>query len=181
MSMTDSLLATIIGTLAVWLITTSILHQVKKAKLRAALLTDIKINIDGVREQRVAVAKLVENHAVEGNKLPFPISYRVGEYLFYKSIQHNLVDYLNKAELLKVIRFYQKIWELDSAINGLASTMSKWERDGTVLSKANVEHIIKRKERIDSFCEIICANEIRGLMHLSDDYEPVKGPETVVN
>jgi len=103
MSLTNSLLVTILGVIVVWLITTITSHLLKKSKLRAALLADVSINVAGVKEQRIAVAKLVEDHAIEGQKLTFPISYKVGEYLLYKSIQHDLLDYLNKAELVKVV------------------------------------------------------------------------------
>ena len=161
MSLTDSLLVTILGAIVVWLITTVTSHLLKKSKLHAALLADVTLNVSGVKEQRLAVAKLVEDHAVVGKKLPFPISYRVGEYLLYKSIQNDLLDYLNKAELVKVVKFYQTMWELDVAINGIASTLGLWERDGVPLSSEQVKHIKKRKERIDSFCEVICSKEIR--------------------
>lgn len=181
MSLTDSLLVSILGAIVVWLITTIISHLLKKSKLRAALLADVTLNVAGVKEQRLAVSKLVEDHAIEGQKLPFPISYKVGEYLLYKSIQNDLLDYLNKAELVKVVKFYQTMWELDIAINGIASTFGTWERDGIALSLEQVNHIKKRKERIDSFCEVICSKEIRKLMDLPDDYSSIKGPETVVS
>jgi len=181
MSLTDSLLATIVGAIVVWLITTTASHFLKKSKLRAALLADVTINIGGVKAQRLAVAKLVEDHAIEGQKLKFPISYKVGEYLLYKSIQHDLLDYLSKAELVKVVKFYQTMWELDIAINGIASTLGTWERDGIALSSEQVNHVKKRKERIDSFCKIICSKEIGKLTDLPDDYRSIKGPETVVS
>lgn len=181
MSLTDSLLVTILGAIVVWLITTIVSHLLKKSKLRAALLADVTINVSGVREQRIAVAKLVEDHAIVGQKLTFPITYKVGEYLLYKSIQNDLLNYLNKAELVKVVKFYQKMWELDVAINGIASTFGIWERDGIALSIEQVNHIQKREERIDSFCEIICSKEIRKLMDLLDDYRSIKGPDTVVS
>lgn len=181
MSLTNSLLVTILGTIIVWVTTTIISHLLKKAKLRAALLADVSINMNGVKQQQLAVAKLVEDHAIEGHKLAFPILYKMGEYLLYKSIQHDLLDYLNKVELVKVVKFYQTMWELDVAIHLIASTMSTWERDGVALSLEQVNHIKKRKERIDSFCEIICSKEIRKLTDLPDDYRYIKGPETVVS
>jgi len=181
MSLTDSLLVTILGTLIVWSITTTVLHKLKKGKLREALLTDIKINIEGVKEQQLAVTRLVDKHAVEGHKLPYPILYRMGEYIFYKSIQNDLANYLNKEELLKVIQFYQKMWELDSAINGLASIMSIWEKRNLVFSSEHVDHLKKRKERIDSYCEVICSQEIKKLLDLPDSYLTLKGTETVVS
>jgi hypothetical protein len=181
MSLTDTLLVTIASAIVVWLITTITSNLLKKSKLRAALLTDVTLNVSGVNEQRLAVTKLVEDHAIVGEKLPFPVSYRIGEYLLYKSIQNDLLDYLNKAELVKVVKFYQTMWELDVAINGIASTLGLWERDGASLSSEQVNHIKKRKERIDSFCDVICSKEIRKLMDLPDDYRSIKGIETVVS
>lgn len=181
MSLTNSILVTILGAIVVWLITTITSHLLKKSRLRAALLADISINITGVKNQQIAVAKLVEDHAVEGQKLTFPISYKVGEYLLYKSIQHDLLDYLSKRELVKVVKFYQAMWELDVSINMIASTLSTWERDGIALSLEQVNHIKKRKERIDSFCKIICSKEILELIDLPDDYRSIKAPKTVVS
>ena len=181
MSLTDSLLVSILGAVIVWLVTTFVSFTLKKSKLRAALLADVTINIAGVKEQRLAVAKLVEEYAVEGQKLIFPIAYKVGEYLLYKSIQNDLLNYLNKTELVKVVKFYQTMWELDVAINGIASTLGTWERDGIELTAEQAKHLKKRKERIDSFCEVICSKEIRTLEDLPDDYRLIKGPETVLS
>jgi len=181
MSLTNSLLVSILGAIVVWFVTTIISHVLKKSKLRAALLADVTINIAGVKEQRLAVAKLVEDYAIEGQKLLFPITYRVGEYLLYKSIQNDLLNYLNKTELVKVVKFYQTMWELDIAINGIASALGTWERDGIELTSEQAKHLKKRKERIDSFCEVICSKEIRNLNDLPDDYRSIKGPETVLS
>lgn len=180
MSLTDSLLVSILGAMVVWLVTTIVSHLLKRSRLRAALLADVTINISGVKEQRAAVATLVEDHAIVGQKLPFPISYKVGEYLLYRSIQNDLLAYLNKAELVKVVKFYQTMWELYIAINGIALSLGTWERDGVALTKEQVNHVKKRKERIDSFCEVICSKEIRELNDLPDDYRLIKGSETVV-
>ena len=115
-----------------------------------------------------------------GKKLPFPISYNVGQYSFYTSIQKDLPVYLTKSELVKVIKFYQSIWELDVSINGIATTLGVWERDNRELTEKDIKHIKNRKARIDSFCEVITSKEINQIMDLPDDYRQVKGAETVV-
>lgn len=180
MSLADSLLASILGALVVWLTTNIATHFVKKSRLRAALLTDISLNVAGAKEQRAAVVKLLSGHAIEGQKLPFPIYYNVGEYLLYKSIQRDLPEYLRKSELVKVVKFYQALWELDVSINALASILGQWERNSVVLSKEQVAHANKRKDRIESICEVLSSKEIRCLPDLPDDYRSVKCPESVV-
>ena len=180
MSLTDRLLVSILAALAVWLIRVMITYFSQKSRLRAALLSDVLIHIAGMKEQQLAVAKLIEDHAVVGQKIPFPISYRMGEYQFYNSIQENLLKYLNKSELVRVVKFYQTVWELDVSINGLASTLGIWERDGIAMSENHVKHLKKRKERIDSFCVALSSKNIRKLEDLPEDYRSVKGPETVV-
>lgn len=174
MSLTDRLLVSILGALIVWLIKAGISHLLKRAKLRAALLADVSVHLAGVREQQATVAELVETHAIEGRTLPFPISYRVGEYLLYRSIQEDLLNCLSKVELVKVVKFYQKMWELDVAINGMASTLGTWERDGIGLSADQVVHLKRRKARIDSFCQVFLAGEIGRLTDLPDDYRSVE-------
>lgn len=180
MTLTERILATILGGITLWLITKIASYFVKRSRIQAALLADINIHIAGAIEQRDAVAKLIEVHVVEGQKLPFPIPYNVGEYLLYKSLQKDLPEYLRKAEIVKVVKFYQALWEMDVSINGLASTLGKWEKDEVVLSKEQVTHAKKRKERVDSFCQMITGSDVRELSDLPDDYRSVKGPETVV-
>jgi hypothetical protein len=180
MSFTDRLLISILGAVVVWLTTTIVAYVVKKARLRSAILADIAINVAGAKEQRAAVARLIEEHAHEGQKLPFPISYNVGDYLLYKSIQKDLLTYLKRTELIKVIKFYHTLWAMDVSINGLASTLGKWEQNGVTLSREQVDHLRKRKERIDSFCAVLSEREIRSLEDLPDDYRTVKNAETIV-
>ena len=180
MTLTDRILATILGGLALWLITKVVSYFVKRSRIQAALLADIAIHIAGAMKQRDAVAKLIENHVSEGQKLPFPISYDVGEYLLYKSLQKDLPEYLRKTEIVKVVKFYQALWEMDVSIKGLASTLGKWEENDVVLSKEQVAHAKRWKERVDSYCQILTGRDVRELTDLPDDYRLVKGPETVV-
>jgi len=178
--MAEKLLLTIIGALLIWVIKEISNHFIKRSRLKAGLVADIMLYIAGAKEQRGAVKILVEDTAQEGRKLPFPISYNVGQYNFYNSIQRDLPAYLSKSELVKVIKFYQAIWELDVLINGLATTLGLWEREKHELTDRDIRHITKRKARIDSFCEAITSKEINSILDLPDDYRQVKGAETVV-
>lgn len=178
--MTDKLLITIISGLVIWVIKEIIVHLVRGARLKAGLVSDIKIHIAGANEQKGAVNTLVNETIEEGKEIPFPISYNVGQYGFYNSIQKDLPVYLSGPELIKVIKFYQAVWELDVSVNGLATTLGLWERDKRKLSKNDLKHLRKRSARIESYCDLIGANEIKAISSLPEDYRQVKGAETVV-
>ena len=178
--MTEMLLLTIIGALIIWAIKGIVSHEIRRSRLKAGLLADINMHIEGAKEQRGAVKILIEDTAQVGQKLPFPLSYDVGQYNYYTSNQEDLPVYLRKTELVKVIKFYQAIWELDVSINGLATTLGIWERDNRELTDRDIKHLKKRKARIDSFCDVICAKETKNISDLPDDYRQVKGAETVV-
>lgn len=178
--MAEKLLLTIIGALVIWAIKGIVIHNVRSSRLKAGLLADIKMHVEGAKEQRGAVKILVEATAQVGQKLPFPISYNVGQYSFYNSIQKDLPVYLSESELVKVIKLYQALWELDVSINGIANTLGIWERDNRVLTDGDIKHLKKRKARINSFCDVICSKEIKNISDLPDDYRQVKGAETVV-
>lgn len=180
MLLTDRLLATVISGLVVWFSTGVISHFIKRSRVRGALLADIKLHLAGVKEQRAAVDALVKEHIKEGGKLPYPIFYFVGEYLLYKSLQKDLPEYLTKIELVKVVKFYQALWEMDVSINGLASTLAKWESNAVILTNDLVDHAKRRRNRIDSFCQVLISQEVRSICDLPDDYRSVKGAETVV-
>lgn len=178
--MIENLLLTIIGAIIVWAIQSVTSHYIKKSRLRSGLLADIRIHIAGAREQNRAVKSLVEETVRQGAKIPFPIFYNIGHYSFYDSIQKELASYLSKAELVKVIKFYQAVWELDVSINALANTLSTRERDQQELTEGNMLHLKKRKARIDSLYEAISSNEVRTIACLPDDYRQVKGADTVL-
>ncbi|MBZ0091580.1 MAG: hypothetical protein K8F27_05090 [Sulfuricellaceae bacterium] len=180
MTQTESLIGTLVSGLVLWAITKAIAYFVKASRIRAALLEDVQINVVGAKEQLDAVKKLVEDNVIEGQKLPFPIPYSIGEYLLYKSMQSDLPLYLKKAEIIKVVKFYQALWEMDVSIAGFASVLGKWEERGIALTREQVAHARKRKERIDSLCGILTSMDIRGFSDLPDDYRSVKGPEHVV-
>jgi len=80
--MTDKLLITIIGALVIWAVKEFVMHLIRSSRLEAGLLADIKMHIDGAKGQKGAVKTLVENTAKQGKKLPFPISYNIGQYSF---------------------------------------------------------------------------------------------------
>ena len=180
MTKTESFLGTLISGLVLWAITKVIAYFVKARRIRAALLEDVQINVAGAKEQLGAVKKLVEDKVVEGQKLPFPIPYNIGEYLLYKSMQSNLPLYFRKSEIIKVVKFYQALWEMDVSIAGFALVLGKWEERGTALSKEQVAHAKKRKERIDSLCGLLTSRDIHSFSDLPGDYRSVKGPESIV-
>ncbi len=178
--MAEKLLLTIIGAIIVWAIKETSNHFLRRSRLKAGLVSDIQLHIAGAKEQKGAVKMLVEETAQVGETLPFPISYNLGQYSFYNSIQKDLPTYFSKTELIKVIKFYQTVWELDVSINGLANTLGLWERDNRELTDKDIKHIKKRKFRIDSFCEVLASKEISNIMDLPDDYRQVKGAETII-
>lgn len=178
--MTDTILITIFGALIIWVLKGFVSFFIINSRIKAGLLADIKMHAEGVRRQKVAVKTLVEHTAKEGQKLPFPFSYNVGQYSFYHSIQKDLPIYLAKSNLVKVIKFYQNIWELDVSINGLSDTLSIWERESKTLTEDDIKHLKDRSVRIESFCDVIISKEIITISDLPDDYDQIKGPETVV-
>lgn len=178
MSLSEKLLISILAALTVWLLTSAIGHFIRRGRLRAALLEDIKLHVAGAEHQQNAVRKLIKQHAIVGHQIPFPIYYNVGDFLLYRSLQKDLTRYLRSKELVKVIKYYQALWELDVCINGLASVLGAWERDAIKLTNLHINHLNNRKERIDSLCKVLSGQEIRDISDLPDDYRNVEGPET---
>ena len=178
--MTEKLLIALIAGLLLWVVKATVSHWIKRTRFRAALLVDIKSHLEGAKEQKGATKVLVEETIEVGKKVPFPISYFIDSYNFYSSVQKELPSYLTEAELVKVIKFYQAIWQLDVSLNGLATTIGVWERDGENITKANIVHLKKRLARVTSFCDCLTAKEINKISDLPDDYRQVKDAETVV-
>lgn len=178
--MTGQVILAFITGLGLWVMKSTISHTIKRSRFRAALLVDITSHLAGAREQEKASKVLVTDTLQVGQKVPFPISYFVDGYSFYGSVQSALPSYLNKTELVKVIKFYQALWQLDVAVNGLATTVSLWERDGIALSQANIDHLKNRLARIVSFCDCLTDNKVEVIGDLPDDYRQVKDADSVV-
>ncbi len=182
-SLINDVLTGILVALVGWLTTSIVTYFLRRNRLRAALLTDITLNVQGARLQVAAVGTLME-HVTAGKRLPFPIHYSVGEYLLYKSVQSDLPSYLFKDELIKVVQFYQFLWDLDVSIRGLALTLGQWEKENIELSPEQVAHAATRKARIDSLCQVL--PDVQALSRLTDlptaaEYAMVKAPGTVVD
>lgn len=178
--MTGNLTITVIAGIFIWATKTLISHVIKRARFRKAILVDIQLQLTDALEQINASKELVEETLEVGKKVPFPISYSIDEYNFYSSVQKELPIYFSQSELVKVIKFYQAIWQLDVAINGLATTISHWERDGVNVSSPMHMHLKKRLSRIYSFYNCLNAREIQSFANLPDDYRQVKDAGTVV-
>jgi len=180
MTLTDSLLATFLAGFILWLITKTISYFIKRSRIREAILADINIIIASAKEQGSATKKLIEEQVIEGKKIPFPIFYSVGDFPLYAALQCDLLNYFNKAEIVKVIKLYQVLWETDHSINSLVAVLSKWEEEKLSLSHEQVAHIKKRGERIESYIQAITVKEFRSLADLPEDYRTIKSAETVV-
>ena len=178
--MTNQFIVVIGGALIVWILKSLFTHFLTQSRLKKALLTDIQLNIDGAKEQTDTVRILFEGTIEEGVQLPFPFSYNVGSFGLFESVHKELPIYLFKADLVKVIKVYQALWALDVSINSFAQTLSIWERDKVKLTAANIQHLEKRKVRIESLYEAISTNKITSLSDLPNDYSHVKSVDTVV-
>jgi hypothetical protein len=55
MTTTDTLIASVLGALIVWIVSGIVSHFIRRARLRTALLANIAVNIAGEKEQRAAV------------------------------------------------------------------------------------------------------------------------------
>lgn len=87
---------------------------------------------------------------------------------------------LSKSEIIKAVNFYQALWVMDESIAGLVSVLGKWEERGIALSKQQVDHVKKMKERIESLYNVLTVGHIRRFSDFPSDYSSVKKPETVV-
>ena len=177
--MAEKLLCAILGGFILWMIKEIFDHKRHKDRLKGGLLADIQLHLQGVEDQCDAVNQLV-NNIVVGEKISLPISYTPDTYAFYTAVQSMLARYLEKDELVKVIKFYQAIKHLDIAINGLTQVVSLWERDGTVIDGEKLEYLDRRRARIDSFQKLLLSADINELSDLPDDYTEIKTPDTVV-
>lgn len=166
MTLSDQLLVTILAALVVALTTATVRYFINRSRLRAALLSDIRLHLAGANKQCKAVERLVAEQICEGQTIPFPISYSVGEYLLYKSLQSDLPKYLQKRELVKTIKFYHAIWELDVSFHGLAETLMEWQKTNTVLTSDHVKHIKRQRDHIQSLTNALKTSQI--ISHIED-------------
>ena len=178
--MTEKILIALLAGFILWAVKSVVSHLVKRARFREAILVDIQAHISGAKEQTGAAKVLVEETIQEGEEVPFPVVYTIDSYSYYSAVQKELPLYLNQDELVKVIKFYQAIWQLDVSVHALATAVGIWERDKVVISEQKLSHLKKRLSRISSFCDCITEKEINKINNLPSDYRQVKDAETVV-
>lgn len=182
MTLSDPILASILGTLFVWVITKAVGYYVQRSRLKSAVLTDILLHQHGIKQQDIAIDAMFEKDGFlhVGKKIPFPVRYASDEWSLYKSLQGQLPFYLSKDTLRKIIKWYHLMWQLDQSMLGYAKALEDWEADQRKLSEADIEHLENRVKRMKSMARIIYDARIRRLSDLPEDFQGIKPMDTVL-
>lgn len=180
MTLTDRILATILGTLIVWAITKVVGFYVQRSRIKAALITDLLLHQRGVRMQNRAIDTMFKNDILKnGERIPFPIRYASEEWILYRSLQRDLPLFMDRETLRKIIKFYHLMWELDQSMLGFANVLEDWEAKGRVLTEAELNHLRRRFDRISSMAKFISSIDVKRLRDLPDDYQEAKTMDSV--
>lgn len=181
MTLTDRILATILGTLVVWATTKVLGFIIHRSRIKAAILTDLLLHQRGIKLQDSAIKAMFDNGILKvGEVIPFPIRYANEEWVLYRALQRDLPLFLSKDALRKIIKFYHLMWELDHSMLGFSKVLEDWEAKGHILTDADMEHLQRRVARMHSMAGLIYNVSIQRLNDLPDDYQEAKTMETIL-
>jgi len=170
----------ILISLVAWMTTNASIFFLKKKRVDAAILTDIKLRISGMKEYQVFLDKLFSEY-VGVEKIIEMGAYFTGEgYELYKSLQQDLIKYYGKSNLENIIKFYKYSFELDTLVCGLLTDIGKYKDNKTSLSADEVKILANRKERIVRIINVLAAKEIVKIKNLPYDYRGLTDSASII-
>lgn len=180
MNIAEKLLVGILISVLAWIITNVVMFFIKKYRLSSALIADISYHVLGVKEGKDYFEKLFNNYIKENQAIEYAAYFSKDEYELYKCVQSDLVKYFDKRNLVRIIKFYKGLWELEALSEGLTNDLMKWKEEKRVLNKDDVKFLCRKKIRIIKLCDILTQKEISKIEDLPDDYRGRIEPSTII-
>jgi len=163
MSLSESLLSGILVTLAAWIITQTIAFFVRRHRVAAALVVDINNHLSGVKEAKSYVSELFKKKIRENQELKFFGRYDQDVYRLYEALQPELTRLFPKGELVKILKMYHALWELETVLGGFVHHLRELVKEGRKLGADDVAELKGKRDRIGKLCDILTEHQIRKL------------------
>ncbi len=164
----------------IWVAQKAISYYVIRSRITQSLLSDIKLNIDQIKEAYDYLKRFEKGYLAEGDKLDYLDQFVKTETSFYQSQMNELPKYYSRKTLDKISKFYYSFWELQTLIDGLVKYLAHLYENETVLSKNEVNRATKKLLRIYKLSEIIFGNKAKSLSGLIENYEGRLGPDSMI-
>ena len=166
--------------LIIWVTQKVISYIVFRSRITQSLLSDIKLNIDQIKEAYDYLKKFENDCLLEGKSLGYLDSFAKTEISYYKSQINDLPKYYTRKTLDKISKFYYSFWELQMLIEGLMMYLSYLSEKNIVLSKSEVDRAKKKFLRIYKLSEILLKNKINSISDLIENYEGRLTPDSMI-
>lgn len=180
--MTDAekIIYTALAAIIIWISQKLITYFVIRSRITQSLLSDIKLNVDQIKEANNYLSKVERNYLIEGKKLGYVDKFTKMENSFYKSQINDLPKYYSRETLDKICKFYYSFWELQILIEGLMTYLSHLSGKDNPLSHEEIERAKKKLLRIYKLIEVILKNKVNKLSDLIDNYEERVSPDSMI-
>jgi hypothetical protein len=180
MTEAEKIIYTAIAALIIWIAQKVITYFVIRSRITQSLLSDIKLNIDQIKEAHYYLIKFESNYLVIGKKLGYVDRFTKAETSFYKSQIDDLPKYYSRKTLDKISKFYYSFWELQILIEGFTIYLNYLSEKDIELSKNEIERAKRKLSRIYKLIEVILKNKINTLSDLIENYEGRIGPDSMI-
>ena len=164
----------------VWIIQKIISYLVIRSRINQSILSDIKLNIDQIKEAFDYLKKFEGEVLLGGTKLGYIDKFNKTESNFYKSQINDLPKYYSRKTLDKINKFYYSFWELQILIEGLMTYLNYLTDNDIELTKTEIERAKRKLTRIYKLMEIILKNKINSISDLIENYEGRLGPDSML-
>ena len=180
MSESEKIIYAAAAGITVWIIQKVISYLVIRSRVNHGILSDIKLNIDQIKEACDYLKKFDAEFLHEETKLGYIDKFDKSESIFYKSLINELPKYYCRKTLDKINKFYYSFWELQTLIDGLMIYINYLADNDMELTKTEIERAKKKLTRIFKLGEIILKNKINSISDLIENYEGRLGPDSML-
>jgi hypothetical protein len=160
-----------------------IAYFVIRSRITQSLLSEIELNIDGIKKAYAYLKKFERNYLVIGGELGYVDRFTKSESgsSFFTSQLDDLSKYYGRKTLDKILKLHYGFWELQIAIEGFTTYLSYLSDKDIALSNNEIERAKKKLSRIYTLIEVIIKNKINTLSDLPENYEGSGGPDSTIS
>lgn len=180
MDLTEKLLLTIVGGLILWPIKGIIDHEIKRKRLKVAILTEIAYLLRAIKEMKQFFEGDFGNTLKVQEEVKYSADFTPEEPDVYRVHAPTLTSYLSGDDLGRVIKFYRSAKEFDILCIGFFRDLNEWKKQKHKLDLEDVTYIHKKMARILSIANILTSKEIVAIGDLPNDYKGELPPETII-
>jgi hypothetical protein len=176
----EKIIYTAIAGVIIWIAQKLISYLIIRSRITQSLLSEIKLNVEGIKEAYNYLKRYEDIYLIGGKKLEYVDKFIKTDNSYYRSQMNELPKYYARKTIDTISKFFYYFWELQTLIEGLMAYLNHLHECDSELSENDISRAKKKLLRIYSLADVILKKEINSLSDLMASYDGILGPDSMI-